>query len=306
MKKIWLALRHHVSEDFNRSHYLTVAFILAIALAFNYSIEFEDTVLDSLPPFAKLASYFAMYSLLYTLTIFSYARFYNKPILKNRVFWMYSFFGLFLLSLDSSSPFLRAIVEQLPIQLFLWGYKVLTNFQSFITVLLPIVVFYYYNDRHLGHMYGLTPRKFDARPYLILIAIMIPLITLASFHDSFLRQYPMYKNSPADEYLEVSETVTAGVYEVAYGLDFITVELLFRGFFVIALARFLGRSAVLSMAVIYCSLHFGKPMGEAVSSIFGGYILGVIAFETRSIWGGVMVHVGIAWLMELIAFLQKS
>jgi membrane protease YdiL (CAAX protease family) len=68
---------------------------------------------------------------------------------------------------------------------------------------------------------------------------------------------------------------------------------------------FIGRGAVLSMAVVYCSLHFGKPMGEAISSVVGGYILGVIAFETRSVWGGVIVHMGIAWLMETVAFLQK-
>jgi hypothetical protein len=58
--------------------------------------------------------------------------------------------------------------------------------------------------------------------------------------------------------------------------------------------------------VLYCTLHFGKPMGEAVSSVFGGYILGVVAYETRSIWGGVIVHIGIAWMMEIIAFAQKS
>jgi hypothetical protein len=45
-------------------------------------------------------------------------------------------------------------------------------------------------------------------------------------------------------------------------------------------------------------------MPEAVSSIFGGYILGVIALQTRSIWGGILVHVGIAWMMEAIAWLQ--
>jgi hypothetical protein len=59
------------------------------------------------------------------------------------------------------------------------------------------------------------------------------------------------------------------------------------------------------MAVIYCQLHFGKPLGEAISSIFGGYILGVISYQTKNIWGGVLVHVGIAWLMEVAGFFQK-
>jgi len=31
-----------------------------------------------------------------------------------------------------------------------------------------------------------------------------------------------------------------------------------------------------------------------------------LAFYSRSIWGGIVVHMGIAWLMELGAFLGKS
>jgi hypothetical protein len=305
MRKIWFYLRQHLKEDFKAGHYVTIFVILAVAIAFNYAFDFEDNILSYLPPLKKLVSYLAMYGVLYFLAISSYCYFYKKPIYKNPTFWLYSGFGLLVLAFDSSAPFLPYIVNQLPIKLFFWGYKVLVNFQSLLTVLAPILVFYYLKDKEASHAYGLTETRFDARPYLTLIAIMLPLLIMASFHESFLKQYPMYKGSAADEYLGVNEVVTVGIYELFYGLDFITVELLFRGFFVIGLARFLGRSAVLPMAVVYCSLHFGKPMGEAISSIFGGYILGVVAFETRSIWGGIMVHLGIAWLMELIAFLQK-
>ena len=115
----------------------------------------------------------------------------------------------------------------------------------------------------------------------------------------------MYKTSGAHIHLGVPEWVTAATYEIAYGLDFITVEYLFRGFMVIGMMSVLGRGSVLSMAVIYCFLHFGKPAGEAISSIVGGYILGVVAYETQSIWGGIIVHMGIAWMMEAIAFLHK-
>ena len=115
----------------------------------------------------------------------------------------------------------------------------------------------------------------------------------------------MYKSSGAHLYLHVPEWVTVAIYEIAYGLDFITVELLFRGFLVIGMIQIMGSKAVLAMAVVYCYLHFGKPLGEAVGSIAGGYILGVIALETRSIWGGIIVHLVIAWLMEVIAYLQR-
>jgi hypothetical protein len=46
-------------------------------------------------------------------------------------------------------------------------------------------------------------------------------------------------------------------------------------------------------------------MGELISSFFGGSLLGIIAYYSRSIVGGIIVHVGIAWMMELGAFISK-
>jgi membrane protease YdiL (CAAX protease family) len=60
------------------------------------------------------------------------------------------------------------------------------------------------------------------------------------------------------------------------------------------------------MCVYYITIHFGKPLGETISSFFGGLLLGVIAYRTKSIYGGIIVHLGIAYLMELFAFLGRS
>ena len=40
-------------------------------------------------------------------------------------------------------------------------------------------------------------------------------------------------------------------------------------------------------------------MAEAISSFFGGTLLGIVAYNTGSIWGGLIVHLGIAWMMEI-------
>ena len=45
---------------------------------------------------------------------------------------------------------------------------------------------------------------------------------------------------------------------------------------------------------------------KAISSIFGGYILGVIAYYQRHITGGVIVHMGVAGIMELLAYWASS
>jgi len=88
-------------------------------------------------------------------------------------------------------------------------------------------------------------------------------------------------------------------YELSYGLDFLSIELLFRGLLVIGLVRYAGQHAILPMAAFYCTIHFGKPLGECASAFFGGLILGVIAARTRTVLGGLIVHLGLAWMMEL-------
>ena len=94
--------------------------------------------------------------------------------------------------------------------------------------------------------------------------------------------------------------------ELVYLSDFIRVEALFRGALVIGLARFLGKDTIITMAALYCVLHFNKPLGETISSFFGGYLLGTIAYYQQNIVGGCIVHVGIAGLMDLVAAIAWS
>jgi hypothetical protein len=307
MKKLWHYLKRHIQEDFNLKYYLSIAGLLAICLAVNYTLDIENSYLDYETGFRKFMGFFLMYSIPYYAATFLYFKICNREnfFLKSS-FWITSLFGLLILSLDSSVPFLWPFIEaNFHIDLRLWVYKVSVNMISFFTVFIPILVFYFFREKHDNSIYGLRPKQFDPRPYFVMLLIMLPVMIFVSFSESFLRQYPMYVSTSAHEYLHIGEWLTALCYEVAYGLDFITVELLFRGFLVLAMASVLGRGAVLTMAVVYCTLHFGKPIMEAMSSVFGGYILGVIAYETRSIWGGIIVHVGIAWMMEIIAFLQE-
>lgn len=59
------------------------------------------------------------------------------------------------------------------------------------------------------------------------------------------------------------------------------------------------------MVATYAFLHFGKPMTEAISSVFGGYILGIIFLYNRNVWGGVIIHMGVAWVLELFGYLRS-
>lgn len=147
--------------------------------------------------------------------------------------------------------------------------------------------------------FGLTTKNFKWKPYLLLLLIMIPLIVAASTQKDFLSVYP--KMQIVSGFLE---TVSHSwfykfLFELSYGSDFISIELFFRGFLVLAFAKFAGKDAILPMACFYCTIHFGKPLGECISSYFGGIFLGIVVYHTRSIYGGLVIHLGIAWLMEL-------
>jgi membrane protease YdiL (CAAX protease family) len=72
---------------------------------------------------------------------------------------------------------------------------------------------------------------------------------------------------------------------------------------ILAFLKILGPKAIIPTAAFYFSIHFGKPIGETISSFFGGVLLGYLSYKTQSIWGGVLVHIGIALLMELGAFI---
>lgn len=307
MKKIWNYLIQHLREDFQIKRYGLVAILLSIAIYLNFKYDFEDSFLDAQEGFTKFIYYFLFFSAAYYTVVLICTEGTKPSFWFDKTFWIKSVLALAALSLDSSLPFLRPMVNELVTKdLQLWVYKVCVNLISLLTIFLPFLIYYFIWDKKEKHVYGLNSRQFDARPYFIMLGIMIPLMIAASFHPSFIRQYPMYRGGHAAEALDVSVWVTTGIYELVYGIDFVTVEFFFRGFLVIGMMSLIGRKAVISMAAVYCLIHFGKPPGEAISSIFGGYILGVIAYETKSIWGGIIVHVGIAWAMELIGFIQRN
>lgn len=147
----------------------------------------------------------------------------------------------------------------------------------------------------------------SVRPYLILLLLVSPLMVAASFLPDFQQAYPQYRPWFREEVaFGLPAALRVFVFTTCYSTGFIAVELLFRGAMCIGLFRIMGTRAVLPMAAIYCAFHFGKPMGEAIASIFGSYLLGVLAIHGRSIAGGVVVHLGVALLMELMGHVQHQ
>ncbi len=147
---------------------------------------------------------------------------------------------------------------------------------------------------------GFGAQRVSWSTYGWLLAAMAPLVVFAASQPAFLQAYPKLR---AIFFLPPGASRIAGGigYELSYGSDFFTIELFFRGLLVVWLCRWMGPAAILPMAVFYCSIHFGKPLLECVSSYFGGMILGVLACYSESILGGIVVHLGLAWMMEAAA-----
>lgn len=135
--------------------------------------------------------------------------------------------------------------------------------------------------------------------YILMFLVVLPFVVIASFSSSFLHRYPFYSgtgHSWAEFFL----------WESAYGFQFVTLEFFFRGFMVLALARYLGAYAVFAMVIPYTMIHFAKPLPECLGAIIAGTTLGTLALRTRSIAGGVCIHVAVAWSMDLLALWQKK
>ncbi|GAA4463806.1 hypothetical protein GCM10023189_42240 [Nibrella saemangeumensis] len=307
MRTLWRYLRTHLQADFRTDLYLTTALYAAILIAINYWLDLENSIIDNYRgSYMRPLLYFCLYSVAYYGGVLIWTYFHRQQdVLRQRRFWIHTLFGLTVYSYYAGFYGYVSWSEQLfDGEIYTFAYRCLSNLHSVITVALPLYLYYRLWDREHTGFYGIRPKRAGLQMYAGLLLIMVPLITWASFQPDFLSFYPSYKDTNANEFFGVPEWVTALIFELAYGWDFIPTELMFRGFLVIGLSRLLGPGTVLSMIVVYASIHFGKPLGETISSLVGGYLLGVFALYSRSIWGGVLIHLGVAWLMELAAFLQ--
>ena len=131
--------------------------------------------------------------------------------------------------------------------------------------------------------------------YLGLFGAVFPVVLYAASRPDFQAVYPFYRGA---------FQATAGailVWETAYLTQFFALEFFFRGFLVLGLGRVIGRASIWLAMVPYCMIHYHKPPAEAFAAIIAGVVLGEVAYRTRSIAGGVIVHIGVAATMELLA-----
>ena len=308
MKKIVRYCLQFWKEEFHAGLYLTLGVFLALAIWANYEFGIKKILIDSRnKELTQIPAYLLFYGFPYLFALFAWAYCTsNWSRLRQTGFWGYLLFALLLLSVKSWFYYHQPLAILLFLQpAWIWGTELLWNMKSSLFYLVPLLGFWWIVDRKtMPSFYGLTKKNFEATPYFIILLAVAPLIVIASLQPDFMRSYPQYVPGSMEEALGWSPWVSTGLLQLFYGLDFTFVELFFRGFVVIGMARWLGPGAILPMVAVYCFLHFGKPAGEAIASVFGGYLLGIFVFYSRSILGGVILHWGVAWLMECSAYAQ--
>lgn len=131
--------------------------------------------------------------------------------------------------------------------------------------------------------------------YLGMFAAVFPIVLLAARRPDFQAIYPFYRGA----FQATAAAILA--WEIAYLMQFFALEFFFRGFLVLGLGRVIGRASIFVAMVPYCMIHYHKPPAEAFAAIVAGVILGEVSYRTRSIAGGVIVHIGVAVTMEMLA-----
>ncbi|MFO7585944.1 MAG: CPBP family intramembrane glutamic endopeptidase [Anaerolineales bacterium] len=84
-------------------------------------------------------------------------------------------------------------------------------------------------------------------------------------------------------------------------LELIGWEFLFRGWILFGYARKFGPEAMWLQAFPFALVHIGKPEIETLSTIFGGFAFGWVAWRTRSFLYPFLIHWYIFTLVVLLA-----
>jgi len=138
----------------------------------------------------------------------------------------------------------------------------------------------------------------DWKVISLLFLLMVPLVVSSVFSPGFTAFYPTWLAGDTGE-IPIYRIL---IHESLYGLNFVATEWFFRGLMVIIFLESGAGKSLLPVTVLYTLWHLGKPPAELITSFGGGLFLGFLAVRTGSISGGVVLHLGVAFLLEVVAF----
>jgi membrane protease YdiL (CAAX protease family) len=150
------------------------------------------------------------------------------------------------------------------------------------------LVFIFFVFREKPREYGFTLGDWKAGLVITLVGILVmaPVIWYLGSNDS----------SMVDYYERYVDGIPWNTF-----LDLIGWEFFFRGWILFGYARKFGPDALWLQAVPFALAHIGKPEIETLSTIFGGFAFGWVAWRTRSFLYPFLIHWFISTFVILVA-----
>lgn len=150
--------------------------------------------------------------------------------------------------------------------------------------LLITLIFFRENPKEYG--FSLGDWKLGLTYTFLGILIMAPIIYFLGHGDASMKQY-------YQRFLDGLPWTTF--------LDLIGWEFIFRGWILFAYSRKFGHNALWLQAVPFAIAHISKPEVETLSTIFGGFAFGWIAWRTKSFLYPFLIHWFIGTFIILVA-----
>jgi membrane protease YdiL (CAAX protease family) len=154
----------------------------------------------------------------------------------------------------------------------------------FVIPLLIILIFFRENPKEYGFSFG--DWKLGLTYTLIGILLMAPVIYYLGHGDETMKKY--------------YERFLTGLPWNTF-LDLFGWEFFFRGWVLFAYARKFGPEALWLQAVPFALAHLGKPEVETLSTIFGGFAFGWVAWRTKSFLYAFLIHWFIGTFIIIVA-----
>jgi membrane protease YdiL (CAAX protease family) len=167
----------------------------------------------------------------------------------------------------------------------IFAYKYLDRFLLyFIIPLLITILLFRQNPREYGFSFG--DWKLGLTYTLIGIVLMAPVIYFLGQNNQSMKIY--------------YERFVVGLPWTTF-LDLLGWEFFFRGWILFAYVRKFGPEALWLHAVPFALAHISKPEVETLSTIFGGFAFGWVAWRTRSFFYPFLIHWFISTFIILVA-----
>jgi hypothetical protein len=304
LKSLIKSIFEFVKEDFNLFLYLKVIIFTSFIVFLEYKFSFYSGFATE--------SFFSSNIYLINFITFSIAYYGVILILRtdktfkgnlNLEFWLKSFVLLAIVSLYIGYYGYYGIKVKMPYPEIRYYYYTADNLSGFFTLLIPVFLVYLIFDRNKENpFYGFNFKNFNFMIAGLLIVIAVGISYIGSHMVSVSEYYPILNRTAykafSTEY-GIPRFISATLFEMAYMFDFVMIELFFRGVMIFGFVKILGKKAILPVATLYAVIHFGKPLPETISSFFGAYVLGIVAYQQKNIGIGVVLHCFLAFAMEI-------